>query len=502
MLSLFRPKPPPEVTATIKRLTSELTYLLGREVQSIRALGLPDARESSPLRFSTGARTRSELRITLPRYDLPSYRSFSVLESERRTIHPNLEENGCYVLSSEGGFTLSEAERLFETEGLPAVLNQHPNGLWTNRDPYGLYKFLSGREGTGYDDKLISPAQWGVSELYAASDEGMRKVVYELPTRLELFYNATEGLDEMSGMEIEEMAFIFQWARPYNPKRAANVPGWIYRTVLERLRVPTILRPALARSLTYKILPSEATPARQMVGLLDALRFLRKPILFSLTQEDGRVSFAMTCEEGDAAGLDRQLSLHYPTFTIQKVDYPPSLSLDGPFSLHLHPALPHERVRELSALPLDPLLHLLTGLDDSPEEPFMFEVGCVPLAGGALAPLEQFFGNWYEQFRNKEALRRGKLIADKSPAWAMRLTLAGTSQAQISAIHNTFLKPLSTYEQPLILSDPEKEASPSWGLVTTGELASFVHFPLFDPKRTRIEGGGRTGQPPKEYTIE
>lgn len=486
----------------MQHLTSELSQLLEREARLLDAHNLLQAQEVSPLQFSTGARTRSELRITLPRFELPRYRAFCLLEAESLTIHPDLEENYCYVLTEAGGWTLAESERLFEAEGLPSVLERYPGGIWTNRDPWGVYKYLTGREGTGYDDKLTTPSGWGVAPLYELDDEALCRVVQELPAQLDLFASVASDLaDNMFGMEIEEMSFIFHWARG-TMTRPANVPGWLYRNVIEKLPVPNICRPELPRSATFKVLPDSASSVREALGFLDALRTLRQPILFSVVQEGGQVSFSITCERGSAEGVQRQLSLHYPSFTVEETDCPPAPFDDEPHSYSLRPAKPYERLRELSDIPLDPLQHLLAHLDLAPDEPTVFEVACAPVSEGATATLARFFAQWYEGHGNKEAGRRGKMISAKSPAWAVRLTLATASRGTLSPLYSTFLKPLSTYEQPFVSAEPDGAGPPLWGLVTTGELASFLHFPLFDPKRTRIESAVRRGQPPKEYTIE
>lgn len=498
---LFKPKLSPEVTVIIRRLTDELDSLLQREARALRALGLPGACEVSPLRFSDGAQTRSELRIILPCFEIPPYRAFSMLESERKTIHPDLEDDRCYILR-DNETVLAKAEGLFEAEGLSAVIEDFPGGVWTNRDPYGVYKYLTGREGTGYDDEIILPSGWGVSPLFQLTGEAMRRMVGDLPARLELFAHAAADLaDDMSGMEIEEMSFIFSWARMH-PERPANVPGWLYRNIIEPLQVPNTCCPALAESVTFKVLPDGASSIRQAAGLLEAIHSLAQPVLFSVIQEYGRVSFAITLHRKGADEFRRQLSLHYPNFIADELDRPPAPFDDEPQMYDLRPANPYEPGRGLSDLTIDPLQHLLSALDATPDEPVLFEAACAPIGERATATLARFFTQWHEQHGNKEAGRRGRLIAGKAPAWAVRLTLATASAETLSPLYETFLKPISTYEQPHLFARSEGRGLPLWGLVSTPELASYFHFPLFDPRRTRIEGATKTGQPPKEYVIE
>lgn len=427
-----------------------------------------------------------------PTFALPPYASFPLTKlRDREATFDAIEETGVYCLIGNQPEELEEAQRLYDSEGISKVVETFPGGRWLNRNPYGLFKAISGRS---IDSDLVNePNRWKIPALFPLESEPIVQALRQLDTRLDFFYGIVGGLGESDDLTSwEEDLFVQKW-KPYEESFIRGehkpVPRWLLNTILLHLPLPDRHVSMPDTSTTFKVLPSGPIRPAQAIGFLESLHGLTYPVRFSIVQDQGVIFYTLTCHVNDAPTIQRQLALHFPNFTVEEGIDDPSIEWPtrGLYSLWTEPYMIWEFFRTLSDFQVDPHQALLSVLDELPEETTSVEVTFVPVDTQALTTMAEMLSGWHKEYNQEEAGERAKLIAQKIPAWFMDVKLISTKPEHITRVNEIFLQSLHTFKQrfcPRNASPLTEAASRTrklpLSLISTGELAALVHFPTFE----------------------
>jgi hypothetical protein len=190
---------------------------------------------------------------------------------------------------------VAAAENDFNAYGLGAVAYTYP-GLWFNRDPYQAYKALQ------LEQRLLSSAGSSpLKKLPGLSVSALRECEWQA----ELFSGVTEGcFDNLDASEHHHFPM---------PPAPVHVP--LPLQSLEHARV------------TVKLLHNKDTKPVSSKYLLNHLRELKRPVVFSLIAQPESAYFQLSFATEEQAFIERQLRLYFPTLAVV-----PSDSLQAAFA--------------------------------------------------------------------------------------------------------------------------------------------------------------------------
>jgi Type IV secretion-system coupling protein DNA-binding domain len=361
---------------------------------------------------------------------------------------------------------IEDVQQTFNKGSLLEVVKNF-KGQWLNRDPYGVYKALN--TPTYLKDHNYLARNWFIPPLEPI--RGWAPDEVELFHRRYLLFCSIEDTYQ----EKFNMRWLYDFPNP-NELYIGNKFGYLNDPVFTQLPLPTNALPE--KLTTLKIIPGLDTRPAVMQQFLDSLRTISCPILFDIIGHKGSIYFHLVCAPRDQDLIERQLQLHFPEFAILPLSTTPATPPIHTFAAA--PSLSYTSLKTSNDFAIDPYQQLFTVLAaTAPEDYTSIQFSFAPLNNIAVQMIANFAGNYKV---SDTFMQRFPGLQRKQPAWFVGLRLFASQPATLEAIKPNFLKQYETPEQrwefskTVSLPTKNQKISP-WGIVSTPELATLVHFP-------------------------
>ena len=494
-----------------------LRKLLESEASALAALDIPHPTLRTKLLTRKG-------NIHPPTFDIPPHLLFKVRQladlpvDDPYTAHlyelfiPHL----VYFIADDAD-TVERALQDFKTNGLHHVVASY-EGVWLNRDPYALYRFLNEQEPLN---------TWMFCERLRKPEDERSKVERENPSTWPL--PPLEEVDSVPADQlhkVERRAFLFYiLTGDIIPQPSQDelyilepVSTVIPDEIIYDLPLPPLTFPE--ECVTLKVLPHKDARAGLSVQFLESIRTVSCPVAFELIAEGGTMYFQFSCSPCDRDLIEHQLQTHFPGFAV--VEEEKALAAVAPF--HVLAARPFYPLRFLKTdFALDPysqLLAVLTGasFDDVvcaqvifspvPATAFTMIARCLEEYSDTYRPSKQEMlmerwdrlmekrgeGTGYRAYDPAQDINeRLRELERKLPQpWLGQIRFFSTSSRVLDDLKRNFLHQYETPHQTWVVSDTATANAifrrlDMCNTVSTQELAAFVHFPGKDIECDRLE---------------
>lgn len=526
---------------TVKRITAiytQLNTLLIAEAIRLDAMGLPVPKLSLNRWSRQTYKEFGELRVETPWFNIPWHivETFTRPQCNRRyTVGKGLDRNAGGALCRQMTYVIcveskemrdEELSRYKRENGIVKFLERYPNGHWCNRAPYRLFQILNGKKITIDEINRLDPqdvGRWSVLPLDAIRP----------PTPAEW-------------RQWRQHLFFVSQLLP--EKVYKNGPS-AYSSYQLPANFPSFSVPDLKEDrhhlLQIKVLPHPDDSHRvTMVALLESLQRLSALFRFELIAEHGTAYFQITVSYDDREVVQRQLAALFPNAVVNVKDVydPEDRFAELRYVRYFLPQNILSPQKTLKDFTVDPFAHIGAVIDRmKDDETLSLSVLCQPfpedfhlgeLVGffekeiqklGALNDAELArvaeYHPVYKSFTKREmtqALTRQKeLLERKKVPWGVAIRLAGSSVMPFSAFEEVFWPQYETivggrWDQIIFSeSDWQKRAacrepvqiSASWAMLSSEELAAFVHFPDKSVRCERLEMATNTYSGPPDIFL-
>jgi len=514
------------------RIRRSLKKLLEGEASALDALGIPHPTQRTTLFTRKG-------NINPPTFDVPPHLLFKVRQLADLPLddlydaphYARFTPHLVYFIAEDSDI-VERALEDFKTKGLHHVVASY-EGLWLNRAPYALYKFLNEQEPLS--------TQAFCEEVRKPVDE-RRKVDRNNPSSWPL-----PPLEEVDGIpadhlhKITQRAFLFYTLTgdiiPQPPPDdlyiSEPLPAVIPDEIIYHLPLPPPM--PLEDWVTFKILPHADARAALVVQFLDSVRNAAA-LAFELIAENDTMYFQLSCPPGDRDLVERQVETHFPSFAV--IERENTLTLASPFhALTARPFYPNRFLKTDFALdPYNQLFGVLAraGCNDAACAQFLFS----PVSTQAFTMIADYLEEYRDHYRHsrKERLleqwdrlmekhgagssgyaaydpapdinERLRELERKLPAWLVGVRLLSTNPHLLDDLKRSFLHQYETPHQTWVVSDTTTTEAvtrrlDAGNVVSTQELAALVHFPSKEIACDRLETVSMKSKlPPALFTGE
>lgn len=241
--------------------------------------------------------------VNFPKILLPAHKIFTVkhllevgaVSSSSLTLKPSY----CVAGNSK---KVEQVTELFNNNGLKALVRTG-QGIWCNRDPYGLWKYLISMSGTTLDNiynYLITPMQFPQLQPIVDLDS---LPVEELEKKARFFVKRTrESLTTEIYCEDKE-------------KQTSKELRW---------QMPKPIREFALDYLSFKLIPPLDNKLSLSRQFLESLKTVNHPLIFEIISNTKTIYFQISCAPKDEELLLRQLRVFFskcaviPTDTMQE----------------------------------------------------------------------------------------------------------------------------------------------------------------------------------------
>jgi hypothetical protein len=467
--------------------------VIARENSALKALGINPPRLRVDLSYELRKGndpnySKWYVKLTAPEFDIIPHRQFFIRRDKLvLTLFKNLEA----------------ADKAYQLWGLSNSFRKSFEGIWTNRDPFALYRKL--------ERLTLSEMSWDKSgdfiqtatsrilndELAALPplktvDKLSYEEAFKIHLRVEIYNDVSineEGID-----------------RQEHFKEGWNAATHLGDDLLLHLPVPgPISKLPLS---CIKVIPSEnAIKPAMMIEFLNSLRDgLNHFISFELLRDCETTDFILEFPEEYENKILSKLALYFPDFAWRETEYW-DLS-DKIFNNWMRKDWVYKSIRRLRDFQLDPYAQLASIFDAVPDQDLCYQIMFAPLSDEAAAKLRQslrkelrvtHFG-YDDQFEQK------------LPLWVVSINAGcGTTEATAGALADSVQSFLNQPQDvlsrryPVNLSKGGRfpDLFPAYtSLCDTEELATLAHFPVTPlPQFRSLERlSQKNVAPPEAYT--
>lgn len=526
--NLFHAPEPPSREEVAKRQKSEiLDHNLNsikrqfderfhQEAALLTALGIPVPQIVSDLHYEYQS-GKDWPKLILPRIGIPAYIAYITVipkDPTKYSPHPGIR----YYCFFADQATVSKACSILDTEGAARFLEDFPNGIWLNRDPYQFYQLINsnpdGRIGhTGYHlgDSSSRESDFSVLANLRVLTEQSAEINYTDPTPLKpKFLTKVEGFTPQDLRMIQKRVKYFnRWITAYNREPADYLTPTVNETIpWERVSRPsnlmphasffsmTVPEPAFCESLeTVKIIPAAPVKTSIAIDFIKSLHYVTHPLAFEFIDKEPSAYFQLSFSGRDRQLIERQLQLYLSGCSI--VEQPNCLTDQTMSYIRALPAELYDESRKLSEFTLDPLCQLFSMISTlDAERTTILQVLLNPFASELLEEVKQyeFYG-----------------LAKRLPLWQVTVNLFCSSEPLLKDLKTAFLEQFQagakedwqqnkwTFEfgsTGISLHDMER-----WTLMSSAEVASLAHLPVTTIQFDRLEMSSMKSKlPPPLYT--
>lgn len=493
--------------------------------------------------FSYTPHKNSLALLKLPKVILPTYKLFSIhylLEVGTAALAaPYFTLRPTYVVANNEKEART-AEELFNDGGLVAVLKRG-QGMWCNRDPYGLWKHLSYMDSSSTEFLIshLSTDFWSLPPLSQSTGN--------TPSELEWMNKAARTFVKRTRISLHTEPFCID-----DEGTANSALRW---------NIPTPAKEFAYDYVSFKLIPTLDNKLSLAKQFLDSLKTINHPLIFEIVSTGQTLYFQISCAFKDKEMLLRQLSIFFPKCAVIPN---PSMqerllgTSSNPSLWQVFSACPQNPIGSLkvgSESHIDPYTQLLSVMANVPSiTQFIFS----PLRQEALSTMaysleraknlpsfriirkerlsearakqlqNAYSSDKYEYIEEKtiggyEQVFYGisvstdpvleKKVQDftiamtkKQPCWLLVCRFLAKQEQALQKIQTTFLPYYETISQVwdktaikhAMFNYPYVKA---WSIVSTDELSSLVHLPGTGVTADMLEtGASSSSQAPESYS--
>jgi DNA helicase HerA-like ATPase len=432
-----------------------------------------------------------------------------------------------YAITPRNHDEKQQIRELLTKEGFAAVVKKY-QGVWLNREPYGLFVYfgqcpkqylpVANFNLNYYSNHHIPDADLDGLYLYSyfyrrargKFDPGKSeelKLATPLP-ELELIKEVK--LKAHKGFSVDELEAIERRLKLIGslfPEYRSDDRFLFHMRGIEHIIPDEFIfnfpLPKLAPAndkITLKLIPPQDSKPNLFAQFLDSLQPLEAPIEWSIDSHDS-ITYYLSGTPKDLKKIEQKFSTYHKDVYLEEAeDYP-----SAPYELFFWPKFGHTEIAQLKDFTLDPLSTLMTVFDQlSADESLTLSLLSYPIVLQNLDPLfdQKVFAP--QGIKVLQQITRDRL--KKLPAWMVRLKISGTSQERLEQVINTVIKSYETHNQffqvtPISETGQTPDYTREWGVMSTDEITSMMHLPTKDVQSKRLEVGAmKSVLPPDLFT--
>jgi hypothetical protein len=336
--------------------------------------GIKPPRIISELSYDLEAGKEKNLYVSVipPRFEIPPHKQFII---RRNKIVITFFDN------------LERWEEVYPWWGLVSVVNNRSFGdVWTNRDPFALYRMLQETE-----HKNLSVMREGDLTLRLRNCENATKKTQQIP-----LLNSVPRMSDEEAMAVHLRVQLFNKVTG-GQKEYLRDPLKYYEphyTAAESLSddflfcLPIAPPWFTAETSDIKVLPSGEIKAGRIIEFLNSLRSLDQYISLELVRgETESVSFRMRYPEECGHEILAKLKLYFPDFEVLEAetsDEPVQYSISW-----LNKPRTYNPISQLGEFQIDPYAHFAKLFDNTPPGQFLcYQIVFAPLSDAAAVMLK------------------------------------------------------------------------------------------------------------------
>lgn len=524
-------------------LISRLQKLLQEKAKILPMFNLPTPEIVGV--FSHTPHLSGNAQIKFPKIAIPSHKIFAInylLEVGSIAFYESyFKIKPSYVVTGSER-ELKTAEDLFNNDGLAQVTAKF-KGIWCNRDPYAIWKFLISLDNsnnleflTHYPNDTVWEPHY-VSKLLDINIGGLewlRKTAHSFVKRTRMYLDSEPQCIDNEG----------------------------YGVTALRWNLPTPAREFAYDYLSFKLIPTLDNKLSLAKQFLESLKTINHPIIFEIISDTQSIYFQISC-----APKDKELLLHQLLIFFPKCGVVPCLSMQERLfretnNLTLwqvfsaYPTNDNESLRAITDGQIDPYAQLLSLMADNqvvtqfifsplgrPAINTMFralekaqnlatfrvtnkelisearanQIKNAPYSDKKYEQLTQETGSDWQQYHygitttvNPEIEKRFKdfttAITKKQTCWLISCRFLAQKVSLLQKIQKDFLPHFETQSQgwektPIKYATLSYPSIKNWKIISTDELSSLVHLLGSGVVAETLETGSATSvAPPESYT--
>lgn len=490
---------------------NSINQRIAQEDAALQSLNIKPPRIVSKLDYKTETSKEKSLFVTLisPQFEIPPHRIFVIKDDGLvATLFENLER----------------IDSVYYWWGLANALQLNYGLVWTNRDPFIIYRSLQKHLGGKFDYRKDGDFKSSLEcrpvfrDTYSKLFEGIKIVsgnplhnYYEQAKELPLLKKA-EGLSYAQASQLHLRAQIYNYVTDgkldslRDPSTFYGLDDYGARFIRDDLLfqypVPITL---LTKEFTcLKIIPKgEIKPARMIEFIQSLHGEIESFISFELLRESETVCFRLRFADKLKDLIVKRLDIYFPDFEwVEDSKYiqPQSYTINWLKKKSLY-----NSVRGLRDFQIDPYAHFASLFDKLPsKDTLCYQIMFAPLTDEAAGLIDR--GLSYSLYDKDKY--RNKFLA-KLPLWFVSISVSCTneqaSSALIQTVARTYDTPNRNFSSPYSRSIGGKVFPirlPAFlSMCGTEELAALAHFPISDLPIERLEKVSmKNVQPPEMYT--
>jgi hypothetical protein len=489
-----------QVAKEIADYKNAINEMIAREDTLLRSLGIKPPRLVSEMDYKINVYKQIEgkrvyVSLIPPQFEIPPHRIFVI--NKYHDLVVTFFEN------------LERIDSVYWWWGLGDVVKTEYGGIWTNRDPYAVY-----REPKYKDDKgsifCRDPGNF-TSTMKVESIHNKYRNVHDKDEDLPPL-RSVSALSSEEASNVHLRVHLYNYVTDYRNRleRATYYDylrnewgaGLIPEDIMFKLPVPCTSSSTVSYS-CLKIVPSGEIKPAQMIEFLNSLHDINHFFSFELMRLGEIVYFRLQLPTASKKQVVSNLNLYFPDFEPQ--DDQLCFPVLHYFIKWVEKPRMYNSINLLRNLQIDPYAHFASFFDGTaPGELLCYQILFAPLLDESAATLKVCERNNHPLLESDQV----KQFTNKLPLWFVSISVNGTGEQTVSRTIQTATKSFGSPDQ--IFSEPYSHSCsnssfpmsyPAFvSMFDTEELASLAHFPITELPIERLEKVSmKNVQPPELY---
>lgn len=481
------------IFAEQKRL---IKLALNNESESLKNIGLPVPSWKTDFKIEPSAVYQNpnelgSIRLCFPTFNIPEHLSFIVFREDFENFKEGdwltFDELKLGIIFTIVGSNkiITQAQEDFTKHNLQYVLEKY-EGLWTNREPYGLHESFN-RKSWYADEKIYKDNprnlnMWGTPLHFsknASNDARQWKIepLAKIPgfgTKEFLQFERRITVSLSVGEASFEYPRVGSYEIPHHPELffVKPLPYYLFdKNYLYNFPLPEAFN--TTSYITLKVLPNLKQPTKSVEYFLDNLK-ASTPVVFEIVKNSGVVTFLLSCSPADHDNILKQIEVSFPEFIVLPYEVPDETRDKEITAVTVEPLMNKKQLKSLREISIDPYRQLFSILSESNE----------------YVSVQMFIHPNKEDINQAVCKSERREVNDASRFdWWLGLKIKAERESIIEKVKQNFLGQFEADKNSWKISETYLSSildyeMPICGLVSLGTVAALVHFP---DKETRLE---------------